>query len=70
VRKTHPGVRGIAATLIAGSLAAPLLFAAGCKKDEPPPASTGYYSGPLKPKGNIGKTSGARTRRGNPGSDL
>jgi hypothetical protein len=76
MRESHPvskrssGVRGLAAILIVGSLAVPLLLAAGCKKDEPPPPSTGYYSGPLKPRGGISKNPGGRTRRGNPGSDL
>jgi len=71
VRKCNPSVPGLTALLIAGSLAATLLFAAGCKKDEPPPASTGYYSVPMTPKGApAGKAPGAGNRPGRPASDL
>lgn len=35
---------------------------AGCGKKEPPPSVPGYYTGPIKPKGDVapGPTTGAK----------
>ncbi len=49
-------VASIAATLLAG-------IVAGCAKKEPPPSVPGYYTGPIKPKGDVapGPTTGAKS---------
>ena len=46
----------VAASLLAG-------VTAGCAKKEPPPTVPGYYSGPIKPKGEVapGPTTGAKS---------
>ncbi len=49
---------------LGASFAAVLMvgIVAGCGKTEPPPTVPGYYTGPIKPKGDVapGPTTGAK----------
>jgi hypothetical protein len=51
VHKVNLKTRRFTAAVITGSFGIGLLLTAGCHRDELPPASTGYYNGPMKPKG-------------------
>ena len=48
-------------TLLCAVIAICIAFAlTGCKEDKPPPSTSGYYSGPMKPKAaSSGKTDDA-----------
>jgi hypothetical protein len=74
VHKNNLSTRRLVVAIIIGSLGTGLMLAtAGCHHDDTPPASTGYYTGPMQPKaprGGAGRTKSGGAPGRTPSSDL
>lgn len=61
IRRVVARVGALALTV---SIALGMLALPGCKKSEPEPSAPGYYTGPIKPKGEVAPGPGAGAKPG------